>query len=185
LKLAHTLVRRLPLGSTSGRNLLIALGMNGTERKNFVPVDWVADVFAHLFSNPDYHGQTYHLTSPKPPLTSDFVDIIQDAVETFSTLADNSDPRCANEDWLFQHYLDQIQIYRAYLQDDPQFDSINTQTAAPHLPCPPMDRELMLFLSRYAIMSQFGKRKPTHDTPHRQIVMQETCAQPLEIADHV
>ncbi|MDR2116455.1 MAG: SDR family oxidoreductase, partial [Planctomycetaceae bacterium] len=40
LKLAHTLVRRLPLGSTSGRNLLAALGMNGTERKNFVPVDW-------------------------------------------------------------------------------------------------------------------------------------------------
>jgi nucleoside-diphosphate-sugar epimerase len=185
LKLAHTLVRRLPLGSTSGRNLLSALGMNGSEHKNFVPVDWVAGIFEHIFSNPDYHGKTYHLTSPEPPLVTDFVDVVQDAVETFSTLADKTDPQCASEDWFFRNYLDQIQIYRAYLQDDPQFDSVNTQTAVPHLPCPRMDRELMLFLARYAIQSQFGKRKPTHDIPHRQLLTPSTVLSPFETVDHV
>ena len=159
LKLAHTLVSRLPMGSTSGRNLLSALGMNGAERKNFVPVDWVTDVFDHIFSRPQLHGQTYHLTTPNPPLLTDFVDMVQDAVETWSTLADECDPQRADEEWFFKHYANEVQIYRAYLQDDPCFDSSNTQAAAPHLPCPIMDRELMLFLARYAILSRFGKRK--------------------------
>ena len=158
LKLAHTLVSRLPMGSTSGRNLLSALGMNGSERKNFVPVDWVTDVFDHIFSRPQLHGQTYHLTTPNPPLLTDFVDMVQDAVETWSTLADERDPQRADEEWFFKHYANEVQIYRAYLQDDPQFDSSNTQAAAPHLLCPIMDRELMLFLARYAILSRFGKR---------------------------
>ena len=159
LKLAHTLVSRLPMGSTSGRNLLAALGMNGSERKNFVPVNWVTDVFSHIFLNPELHGQTYHLTTPDPPLLTDFVDMVQDAVETWSQLADERDPQRADEEWFFKHYASEVQIYRAYLQDDPYFDSTNTQTAAPHLPCPIMNRDLMLFLARYAILSQFGKRK--------------------------
>ena len=159
LKLAHTLVRRMPLGSTSGRNLLTALGMDGSEHKNFVPVDWVAEVFDHIFSTPSLHGQTYHMTSPQPPLLGDFVDVVQDAVETYSSLAAESDPRKADEDWFFQNYADHVQIYKAYLQDDPIFDSTNTQTAAPHLPCPVMDTELMMFLARYALLSRFGKKK--------------------------
>jgi thioester reductase-like protein len=160
LKLAHTLVQRLPLGSTSGRGLLSVLGMGGMEHKNFVPVDWVVNVFDHIFQHPEHHGKTYHLTTPEPPLLTDFVDMVQDAVETFSTLANEQDPNRADEKWFFENYLSEVQIYRAYLQDDPQFDSTNTQTAAPHLPCPSMDKELMLFLARYAILSRFGKRKP-------------------------
>ena len=159
LKLAHTMVSRLPMGSTSGRNLLSALGMNGSERKNFVPVDWVTNVFDHIFSHPKLHGQTYHLTTPNPPLVTDFVDMVQDAVETWSTLADERDPQRADEEWFFRHYAHEVQIYRAYLQDDPMFDSTNTQLAVPHLPCPLMDRDLMLFLARHAILSRFGKRK--------------------------
>jgi hypothetical protein len=163
----------MPLGSTSGRNLLTALGMNGSEHKNFVPVDWVAEVFDHIFSDPQFHGQTYHLTSPQPPLLGDFVDVVQDAVETYSPLAAESDPRKASEDWFFRNYTDHVQIYKAYLQDDPIFDSTNTQTAAPHLPCPVMDAELMMFLARYALLSKFGKKKVaasgherTVKTPH-------------------
>jgi len=159
LKLAHTLVSRMPLGSTSGRNLLAALGLDGSERKNFVPVDWVAAVFDHIFLDPQFHGKTYHLTSPQPPLLRDFVDVVQDAVETYSPLAMETDPHKADENWFFRNYVDQVQIYKAYLQDDPDFDSTNTQTTAPHLPCPVMDVDLMMFLARYAILSQFGKKK--------------------------
>jgi thioester reductase-like protein len=159
LKLAHTMACRLPMGLYCGRNLLSALGMNGSERKNFVPVDWVTDVFDHIFTHPELHGQTYHLTTPEPPLLTDFVDMMQDAVETWSTFAQEKDPHRADEEWFIKQYSNEVQIYRAYLQDDPQFDSTNTQTAAPHLPCPKMDRDLMLFFARYAILSRFGKRK--------------------------
>ncbi|MDR3181826.1 MAG: SDR family oxidoreductase [Planctomycetaceae bacterium] len=157
LKLAHTLVQRMPLGSTSGRGLLAALGLSGAERKNFVPVDWVTAVFDHIYRHREHHCLTYHLTTPEPPLLTDFVDMVQDAVETYSKLANTKDRNIADEGWFFANYFKEVQIYKAYLQDDPQFDSSNTQSAAPHLPCPMMDKELMLFLARYAILSQFGK----------------------------
>ena len=159
LKLAHTLVNRMSLGTTSGRGLLKALGVTDNDRKNYVPVDWAADVMTHIFTNPQWHGRTYHLTTPEPPLLTEFVDVVQDAVETYSTLADEADPLLANESWFFEQYLNEVQIYAPYLQDDPKFDSTNTQTAAPHLPCPKMDKELMMFLARYAILSRFGKTK--------------------------
>ncbi|MDR3232119.1 MAG: SDR family oxidoreductase [Planctomycetaceae bacterium] len=162
LKLAHTLVQRMPLGSTSGRGLLTALGLSGTEHKNFVPVDWVTAVFDYIYRHRELHQSTYHLTAPKPPLLTDFVDMVQDAVETYSKLADKKDRHAADESWFFENYFKEVQIYKAYLQDDPQFDSANTQSAAPHLPCPVMDKELMLFLARYAILSNFGKRDVLH-----------------------
>ncbi|MDR0521714.1 MAG: SDR family oxidoreductase [Planctomycetaceae bacterium] len=159
LKLGHTVVSRMSIGSTSSKALLAAIGAKGTERKNFVPVDWVTDVFDHIYSRTELHGRTYHLTAPKPPLVSEFAETLQDAVETWSVLADKHDPNRADEKWFFLQFMEGMQTYRAYVQDDPQFDSSNTQLAAPHLPCPVMDRELMLFLARYAILSRFGKRK--------------------------
>lgn len=159
LKMAHTLVRRLSFGSTSGRNMLGPLGMDGSENKNFVPIDWVVAVFTHIFKHPEYHGKTYHLASPHPLKLNQFVDAVQDAVETYSTLAEDDDPNRADEEWFLRNCSDSIQqVYNAYLQDDPVFDSRNTQEAAPHLPCPVMDHDLMMFLARYAIQSKFGKK---------------------------
>jgi nucleoside-diphosphate-sugar epimerase len=160
LKLAHTLVNRLTLGATSGRRLLTALGMSGNEFKNFVPVDWVSAVFTYLFSNPKHHGKTYHLTAPEPTPIFDMVDTIQDAVETFSLLAKENDALRADEDWFSRNYADQVRIYENYLNNDPNFDVRNTWEAAPHLPCPRVDKEMMLMLARFAILNGFGKPAP-------------------------
>ena len=159
LKLAHTLVHRLTLGSTSGRRLLEALGMNGSEYKNFVPVDWVSDVFTHIFSTPELHGRTYHLTNDSPTPINEMVDTIQEAVETFSTLANENDKHREDENWFMQNYADQVGIYQNYLNDDPHFDAANTRKAAP-FPCPKVDRSLLLSLSEYAIKHGFGKPAP-------------------------
>ncbi|MGL6193490.1 MAG: SDR family oxidoreductase [Thermoguttaceae bacterium] len=174
LKLAHTLVRRLPLGSTSGRGLLEALGVGASDRKNFIPVDWVADVFDFIFRNPEFHGKTYHMTSPEPPLLTDFVDVVQDAVETFSTLANEADPLRADQEWFFSKYLEEVKIYQAYLQDDPIFDSTNVQDALPNLPCPVMDKDLMMFLAKDAILSNFGKTRSKKSAANKNKTMIST-----------
>ncbi|MGL4943828.1 MAG: SDR family oxidoreductase [Thermoguttaceae bacterium] len=161
LKLAHTLVQRLPLGATSGRRLLTALGMTGDEFKNFVPVDWVSAMVTHIFSHRELHGKTYHLTNPNPTSIFDMVDTIQDAVETFSTLASDGDRELASEDWFKQNYADQVAIYRDYLNNDPVFVSRNTERAALHLPCPVVDRDMMIALAKYAIVHGFGRRVPS------------------------
>jgi hypothetical protein len=87
------------------------------------------------------------------------VDTIQEAVETMSTLADNDDSLLANEDWFMQNYAEQVGIYKNYLDDDPHFDSSNTESVEPH-PCPKVDRSLMLKLADFAISHHFGKPLP-------------------------
>ncbi len=159
LKLAHTLVSRLVLGATAGRQLLAGLSLKGEERKNFVPVDWVSAVFCHIFSSPQHHGRTYHLVSDDPPTVGLTADVIQEAVETYSQLTDESDCFRCDGSWFVENFRDQMDIYRSYWRDDPQFDSTNRQAAAGHIVCPPVDKTLLLNLSRYAIHSQFGKAR--------------------------
>ncbi|MDO4569702.1 MAG: SDR family oxidoreductase [Planctomycetia bacterium] len=157
LKLVHTLVSRLSLGSTSARFALAAMGMNGNESKNLVPVDWVAKVLMHIFSNKELHGKTYHLTNPNPPQMKDVAKTIQDVVEQYSNLVNENDELRCDEAWFGQNFMKQMKLFRAYLNEDPQFDSSNTTQAAPHLPCPVVDYNLLMFLFHKAIESQFGK----------------------------
>ncbi|MDO4582642.1 MAG: SDR family oxidoreductase [Planctomycetia bacterium] len=158
LKLAHTLAKRMPFTVGRGVRTLVTLGMSGSEHKNFVPVDWVASVFMRIFRNPQWHGKTYHLTNPNPPLILDFVEVVQEAVEKYSEFSDENDAMVATEDWFQENYAMQIAIYEPYLQDDPDFDTRNVQAAAGDLPCPRMTKDLMMFLAKKAILSDFGKK---------------------------
>lgn len=166
LKLVHTLVSCMSLGSTSSRAVLESIGLDGTECKNLVPVDWVADVFRHVFNHPELHGQTYHLTTPKPPLIRDVAITIQDAVEAYSEMMPEDDTTRRNEAWFATNFSGQMQLFDAYLNHDPYFDSTNTQTAAPHLPCPDITHDLLMFLFHAAIESSFGKKYPYQGTPN-------------------
>jgi len=122
-----------------------------------VPVDWVSSVFTHIFSHPEHHGRTYHLVSDSPPTVGLTSDVIQEAVETYSQLADADDAFRCDGSWFVENFRQEMDIYRSYWRDDPQFDTANRLAAAPHLPCPRVDRAMLLKLSRYAIYNQFGK----------------------------
>ena len=100
VKLAHTLVSRMVRGSTAGRLLVQGLGLSGEDCKNLVPVDWVSAVFTHIFSRPEHHGRTYHLVTRRPPSLALIADVIQEAVEEYSELADEKDAFSATADGL-------------------------------------------------------------------------------------
>ena len=166
LKLAHTLVNRLKLGETSGRRLLESLGMNGNEYKNFVPVDWVSAVFTRIFTNPELHGNTYHLTNPSPTSVLEMVDTNQRVIEEYSDLVtEKTASHHANEEWFKAMYAENVATYRDYLNDDPQFVSDNTISVALNTPCPKVDSEMMYVMGRFAIENQFGKRPPKPSRP--------------------
>ncbi|MGA2796770.1 MAG: SDR family oxidoreductase [Thermoguttaceae bacterium] len=156
VKLAHTLVSRMVLGSTAGHYMVEGLGLTGKECKNLVPVDWVSAVLTHIFSQKSLHGRTYHLVTRRPPSLTLIAKVIQHAVEEYSTLADEKDLLLCNGSWFLDNFRQQMEIYRAYWRDDPQFDDTNRAAAAP-LECPEMDAEMLLNLARYAIQSNFGK----------------------------
>ncbi len=53
---------------------------------------------------------------------------------------------------LFLQYMD---IYRSHWRDDPMFDRSNTARALPHLPCPAIDREMLLRIAAYPVKENF------------------------------
>ncbi len=165
LKLAHTLVSRVALGATSGVKLAALLGLHGNESKHFVPVDWVSDVITHICRHPEFHGRTYHLTARQPTRILDMAAVIQEAVERYSPLACEDDPSQLDGDWIGQAFRDQMSVYRAYWRDDPQFDQTNTRRAAPHLPCPTVDRRMLMMMAHRAICSRFGRGPRTSRCP--------------------
>ena len=66
LKLAHELARNPARFHAAAKvPFLEQLELSGHERKNLVPVDWVAAVTAHIVLHPELHGKIYHLTNPR------------------------------------------------------------------------------------------------------------------------
>jgi len=55
-------------------------------------------------------------------------------------------------------FLEGMKVYAAYWRDDPTFDTTNTRTAAPHLPCPTMDAAFFTRICDFAFETNFGRR---------------------------
>jgi len=156
LRLGHTLLTRVSLGSTSGRALIALLGIDADSRKNFVPVDWVSAVIARSIDSHSARGRTYHLTHPVP-LAMEFVaEVIQEAVESYSEAAAPDAADLCDEQWFAEHLREQLEIYQRYFRTDPTFDRSNTAAVAADLPCPALDRDSLLRMSKYAIQHNFG-----------------------------
>lgn len=171
LKLAHTMASKVTRGTTAGKLLATALGIGANDRKNFVPVDWVSAVMSHIHGRPESHGATYHITSPCPPLILEWADVMQEVVEELSPFGEPDPSWNLDAEWFAATFRDQMGIYGSYWRDDPLFDGANTRRAAPHLPCPELDREMMSQLARYAIEANFGKSRrekyrPEFDVQH-------------------
>lgn len=155
LRLAHTLVRSLPLGATNSESLLRFLGIEPHWHKNFVPVDWVAAMIGRLLADRDAQGKTFHLTHPHPVPMSLVGSVIQEAIETFSELASADDPDGRSESWFATNFRSELDIYAKYFRDDPVFDQSNLVSAVGTIDVPAIDRPTLLQMSKYAIVNGF------------------------------
>jgi nucleoside-diphosphate-sugar epimerase len=135
------------------------LNATGREPRNLVPVDWVSAVIAHIFRHPEHHGRTYHLT-PRRPVTA------AELEAALSSYFNYHGPYFAGPDALEQGELnalerlfyDYVAHYQPYWMAEPLFDCRNTLAAAPHLPCPLMDRACLHRLFDFAVRDNWGKR---------------------------
>ena len=158
LRLGHTLLTRVLIGSTSGPALLGLLGVDPRDGKNFVPVDWVAAVIAHVVQQPVGRNRTYHLTHPRPVAMDTIGRLVQEAVETYSRAAKADDPDLCDERWFAETMREQLDVYQSYLRNDPTFDISNTMALAGHLACPELDMPTLMRMARFAIEHDFGRR---------------------------
>lgn len=157
LRLGHTLLTKVALGSTSGPAMLALLGIPPSNRKNFVPVDWVSAVIAHGVMTPAARGRTYHLTHPDPVSSAAIGRVVQEAVERYSRAASPDDPDLCDERWFAENLAVQLDVYRSYFRNDPDFDRTNTLAMAGHVACPALDHETLMRMARFAIEDDFGR----------------------------
>jgi len=167
-KLAHTLARKLVLGSVSPEMALAALPLTGGGAKNFVPVDWVSQVMARIIGNPEFCGKTYHVTGKQAVPLGEWGRAVFDAVTQLSPLASPSDAWREDVSWFHQQFQEQMGYYRSYWRDDPHFDDRNLTAVAPDLLCPEVDYAMVHRMASFAVEADFGKRQRRTESPRRQ-----------------
>ena len=162
LKICHGLMSLAnSFSSTASQGILHWFNLNGSETKNFVPVDWVSAVMMRVIAQPEYHGKTYHLTPTNRTLLSDMAEAIGDVIlnsNSTSAPAESNVPTPSAEkiEYFRQTFLNQMQVYQSYWRDDPEFDRLNTLAVTQDLPCPTVDKKMLVKMCRYAIESNFG-----------------------------
>ncbi|HEX4142347.1 MAG TPA: SDR family oxidoreductase [Pirellulales bacterium] len=166
LRVAHSLLQAFPVESIFNGDWLGGIELEGNERKNLVPVEWVSAAIVWLATHEEFHGQTYHLTNPRPTTAMDMKVAISEVLAELvytgklnTGKAGGGKPNLAgagpSEDFL-SSFREQMKVYQSYWSDDPEFDSTATERALPHLPCPEITRDVMARLAQFAIDVNFG-----------------------------
>ena len=136
--------------------ILAILNLTGQERKNYVPVDWVSKVISYIVGQPGSHGRTYHLTPQRGVTVNVTCGAIEQALREQIQRAGADAKYTPAFEELVTTLIEQMETYRAYWRDDPEFDASHRREAAPHLDCPDIDLDMLLRTARYALNTNFG-----------------------------
>lgn len=164
LQLAYLVADKVPT-HLLGERFFRLLGLRGDEGKNLVPVDWLSAAIVHLVTHPEHHGQTYHMTNPVPVTVKLIQEVVQEAIETYSSrrfTGTLSEEQIEAYEELFRQYME---IYRSHWRDDPLFDRANTDRALPHLPCPVIEREMLMRIASYPVKEKFILKRIEQQQP--------------------
>ncbi len=159
LKLMCIFARNTEPGPDGVRHTPMQLDTTGEEPRNVIPVDWTAAVIAHLFTNPESHGRTFHL-APRVRMTA------RQMVEAGYTYFNSTGVEFVgregkrSEEVMEKDFYDNATMYRSYEDSDPEFDTTNTQKYASHLPCPEIDEAMLHRFMKYGEEDRWGKRRP-------------------------
>jgi nucleoside-diphosphate-sugar epimerase len=158
LQLMVVIVRNLPADETGFRKVDLRLSMTGEEKRNMIPVDWVADAIARLLADPRARGRTIHLAPDHPITIRQIIDF------TSSYLNSGGVEFCGPRD------IDDLNdtesaaytgkgLYEAYEQTDPVFAMDNLRELLPDLPCPIIDEPMIHRFLAYGDADRWGKRR--------------------------
>ena len=154
LKVVHGLMHSVgDLTGVSAGGIVRLFNLDGSERKTFVPVDWVSAVIMRVIATPEYHGRTYHLTPAKATRLMDMAEAMSDVIDDSPKVHNQGN---VSYEFFQNALLDQMRVYQAYWRDDPVFDRRNTLEATSDLPCPVVDKTVLRRMCHYAVKSNFG-----------------------------
>jgi nucleoside-diphosphate-sugar epimerase len=166
LKIGQGLVDRFHLEKIEGAPLLVAaLGLTGNEGKSFVPVDWVSRVITYLHGRPEHHGRTYHVTLARRVPVAFVCDVVVRALSEYARKRRHQPSQVPGLAEIQGVFVDQMETYRSYWRDDPEFDRTNTVRAAPHLASAELGLDSLMRTARFALETNFGWPRPQPARP--------------------
>ena len=128
------------------------------EKRNLIPVDWVADAIVRLVADPRARGRTIHLAPEHPITTRQIIDYTSSYLHSGGvefcgprTIADPTDTEAAV-------YAGKG-LYEAYEQTDPVFVTDAVRELLPDLPCPVIDEPMLHRFLAYGDADRWGKRR--------------------------
>ncbi|MGZ0173625.1 MAG: SDR family oxidoreductase [Planctomycetales bacterium] len=155
LHLTYTLKKSMSAEMGHDPSKPTRITLDGDECKNFVPVDWVSAVTTHVVTNREFHGQTYHLTPETSVSATEVKQVLDLAIGFEGSVFHGAGKPVDDPSEIEQLFYEHIRVYNSYWRDDPKFDGTNTRNAAPHLPCPTIDFEMLLMMANKAIQMDF------------------------------
>ncbi len=160
LRLMAMLTPRQPIGPDGVRVTRLRLPLQGDERRNVIPVDWVSKVMTRLFLNPEAHGHTFNLAPDECLTARQLIDAgysfyNSTGVEYIGYVP--IDPATYNE--LEAASLPGLAMYNNYESTDPTFDCTNLKRFAGDMPCPAIDERMLHTYIRYGEADRWGKRR--------------------------
>ena len=164
MRLLSRLMSVVQPDSDGRRHAPLRLAVQGDERRNVVPVDWVSKVICHLIDHPAAHGRTFHL-APRIPITArKFFDVAYRFFDAYGIQFCGTNWKHDEDSTLFEKaFLRQGTLYKDYELTDPQFGRTNLNHFAGHLPCPVIDDSILDRYLRYGQQDRWGKRShPMH-----------------------
>jgi nucleoside-diphosphate-sugar epimerase len=157
LELGDRIAVPQPALRSARRFLPLRLPLTGEERRNLVPVDWVAQAVIEIVNDPRRHGRTYHLTAREPVPMREIEAVAAEVLGIDGVRWAGPGP-LSEPTVLESAFLHHVRDYRPYLRGDPVFDRRNTRAALPDLPPPAVNRAMLARLIRYAVADRWGRR---------------------------
>lgn len=168
LRLICALLTQFTFDRVFSTDYLEMMGLEGHERKNFVPVDWVSRAMVSILNQRPNVSETYALVSQRPVNAGRLMDLYRESVRAYhpgviraaASGSNGKTSEIGEPSSVEKAYLEQLSVYKSYWRDDPRFDAANTDQLVGHLPCPEMSDEVLLRLAKTAIESKFAWAPP-------------------------
>lgn len=145
------------------------LGVQASDQKNFVPVDWVAESIVEMATGNLPSGTILHWTNPRPISCDEMQRAIMDSIGTYSQERTRM-PNTESELPTPKLFKEQLSVYETYFGNDPYFDTTNAASFCPQIPCPAVDYASLRTTAEFALREQFGwPRKPLAELPHARL----------------
>ncbi len=163
LRLLSAIAEYVPHDIVFSINHMENLGLEGHERKNFVPVQWVSDAMLTLIERERPQNRTFALAMSHPVTVDRMYQQMEDAIRSFQPSPENAEGSELSLDFespevqaMVGTYLESFAVYQSYWRDDPEFDLTNTAEVIPDKLAEELSEDCLQKLCQYAIESQFS-----------------------------